>query len=171
MQKLSDNIDAINRLIGKGAACLIIFMVLIQFLVVVLRYVFGYGSIFMQESIIYLHAIFIMLGAGYTLMNDEHVRVDIFYREASPYKKARVNFWGSLLLLMPVCASIFYYSLPYVIHSWESLEGSKETSGIPLVFALKTSILIFCVLLFLQAISIAIKSFFAMQNLENDAIK
>ena len=134
MKKIMNNIDAINNFIGKFTACLIIFMVLIQFLVVVLRYVFGYGSIFMQESVIYLHAIFIMLGSAYTLMNDEHVRVDIFYREASPYKKARVDFWGSLLLLMPFCVGVFYYSLPYVLHSWQSLEGSKETSGIPLVF-------------------------------------
>lgn len=133
-------------------------MVVIQFVVVIMRYVFGVSSLMMQESIIYMHGILFMIGAGYTLLNDGHVRVDIFYRDASERTKALIDMLGSALLLLPVMAVIFMGALPYVRQSWASLEGSAETSGIPAVYLLKTVILVFCVLLGLQGISLLIRS-------------
>jgi len=91
-------------------------------------------------------------------LHDEHVRIDIFYRETSPRRKAMVDLAGTLLFLIPVCALIWWVSLPYVRASWRVLEGSKETSGIPGVFLLKSLLLLFTVLLAAQGVSMAIRS-------------
>ena len=99
-----------------------------------------------------------MLAAGYTLYNDGHVRVDIFYREASAKYKATIDLIGTLLFLWPVCVLIIYVSWPYVASSWSVLEGSRETSGIPGVFLLKTVIPIFAVIVILQGVSTVIRS-------------
>jgi len=151
-------IDSFNQVLGMSVAWLAMMMVLVQFSVVVLRYIFGYGSIFMQESILYLHGFVFMLGASYALLHDGHVRVDIFYREASPKTKAKIDIFGVLFFLLPVCTALFIYVLPYVQASWANLEGSNETSGIPARFILKTTIPIFCVLMGLQGISMIIHS-------------
>ena len=133
-------------------------MVLIQFAVVVMRYIFGIGSIMMQESVIYLHGVLFMIGAGYTMLHDGHVRVDIFYRESSPRNKAIVDLAGSLLLLLPVCILFFTSSYQYIINTWAVFEGSRETSGIQGVFLLKSVIWVFAGLMASQGISIAAKS-------------
>ena len=152
-------IDRLNQVIGASVAWIALFMVMVQFFVVILRYVFGYGSIFMQESIIYMHGFLFLLGAAYTLLHDGHVRVDVLYREASPQRKAAVNLFGVVTLLTPVCAAMIIYVWPYVGNSWQILEQSKETSGIPAIFVLKTAILVFLILMLLQGLSIAIHSF------------
>jgi TRAP-type mannitol/chloroaromatic compound transport system permease small subunit len=131
-------------------------MVIVQIMVVALRYVFGVGSIFMQESIVYMHGVLFMVGAAYTLQHEGHVRIDIFYREATERRKAMVNMLGVAFLLLPVCFIIFRYSLPYVLSSWRVFEGSKETSGIQGVFLLKSVILAFTILVALQGLSLAI---------------
>ena len=151
-------IDTFNQRLGSWVAWLALIMVLVQFVVVLMRYVFGLGSIAMQESIVYMHGILFMIGAGYTLLHDGHVRVDIFYREASPKHKARVDLFGVFAFLLPVCLLIWIYSWPYVQSAWRVYEGSKETSGIQAVFLLKTIVLVFCVLVALQGISLAIHS-------------
>jgi TRAP-type mannitol/chloroaromatic compound transport system permease small subunit len=151
-------IDSLNQRLGSWVAWLALIMVLVQFVVVLMRYVFGMGSIAMQESIIYMHGILFMVGAGYTLLHDGHVRVDIFYREATPKHKAKVDIFGVLAFLLPVCILIWIYSWPYVVSAWEVYEGSKETSGIQAVFLLKTIVLVFCVLVALQGISMLIHS-------------
>ena len=133
-------------------------MVLVQFSAVVLRYVFGIGSIWMQESVIYMHAYLFMVGAGYTLLQGGHVRVDIFYREASPKRKALTDLIGVFVFLLPVCVTIWLFSWGYVARSWQVLEGSKETSGIQGVFLLKSAILVFTALVALQGISLAARS-------------
>ncbi|MEM7046485.1 MAG: TRAP transporter small permease subunit [Pseudomonadota bacterium] len=151
-------IDGFNEKLGRTIAWLLIAMVITQFVVVLLRYAFGYGSILMQESVVYMHGMLFMLGAGYTLKHDEHVRIDLFYRTASKRNKAKVDFLGALVLLIPVTVMIFISSYSYVQHSWAVFEGSRETSGIQGVYLLKTMILIFCVLLALQGIAQAIRA-------------
>ncbi len=148
-------------------AWLALLMVVVQFVVVVLRYVFGVGSIMMQESIVYMHGILFMLGAGYTLLHGGHVRVDIFYRPASETFKAWVDLFGVVVLLLPVCILIFIYSLPYVENSWHVFEGSKETSGIQGVFLLKTVILVFATLVILQGVSLALHSILRIAGSEH----
>ncbi|WP_232800154.1 TRAP transporter small permease subunit [Motilimonas sp. E26] len=139
--------------LGRALAWLLLVMVLLVLVVVLLRYGFAYGSIGLQESTLYLHAMTFMLGAGYTLKYDDHVRVDVFYRNFSPKTKAWVDIIGFTFLLLPVCLFLFFSSWDYVMGSWRLLEGSPEPGGLPLVFILKTNLLLMPLLLLLQGIS------------------
>lgn len=170
LASVAQRIDAFNHNIGKAVAWLALVMVIVQFIVVIMRYVFGIGSIFMQESIIYLHAIVFMVGAGYTLLHNGHVRVDIFYREARPRQKAVVDLLGVVIFLIPVCGLIWWVSWPYVASSWKVFEGSRETSGIQGVFLLKSVILLFVVLVVLQGISLAIRSLLTLAGIEQPQV-
>ena len=155
---IADGIDRLVAAIGRAVAWLALAIVLLQFSVVVLRYVFGIGSIWLSESVIYGHATMFMLAAAWTLQAGGHVRVDIFYADASPRTKAMVDLLGSLLLLLPFVAVVLWFALPYVGRSWALLERSRETSGLPFVYLLKTIIPLFAVLLGLQGISQAIRA-------------
>jgi TRAP-type mannitol/chloroaromatic compound transport system permease small subunit len=154
----ADRIDRCNAAIGRMAAWAALFIVLVQFVVVVLRYAFGVGSIWLTESIIYGHATLFMLAAAWTLRENGHVRVDIFYSEASARTKAMIDFAGALLLLIPFMLVLLAFALPYVGRSWVIFERSRETSGIPAVFVLKTLIPAFAIMFALQGVSQAIRA-------------
>lgn len=149
---LVESIDRFNALIGRGAAWFALFMVAAQFAVVVLRYAFGQGSVWLQESVIYAHVGLILLAAAWTLAQGGHVRVDIFYGRMSPRGQAFVDLCGAVLLLLPFLAALTWYALPYVARSWGIFERSREVGGLPLVWLLKTLIPLFAVLLALQGI-------------------
>ncbi|MCC9622942.1 TRAP transporter small permease subunit [Thalassospira sp. MA62] len=151
-------IDGLNDWIGRGVAWLVIPMVLITFLVATLRYGFSLGWVSMQESYMWLYGIIFMVGAGYTLLHGGHVRVDVIYRPASPRYKAWVDLFGSLFLLTPVIIMIMMYSYSYIAISWGRLEGSHETGGLPGLFLYKSVIMVFCVLMLLQGLSLAARS-------------
>jgi TRAP-type mannitol/chloroaromatic compound transport system permease small subunit len=151
-------IDRVNTAVGRAASWCALAIVLIGFAVVLLRYVLGMGSIWLQESILYAHAALFLLAAAWTLKEGGHVRVDVFYASASPRVKARIDLLGALLLLLPFAGAILWFSLPYVERSWAILERSRESSGLPLVFLLKTLIPLFALMLALQGLSQAIKS-------------
>ncbi|MEW5421213.1 TRAP transporter small permease subunit [Amorphus sp. 3PC139-8] len=168
MRALAAAIDSVNLWTGKILAWLALAVVVVQFVVVVMRYVFGLGSIQMQELVIYMHAFLFMLAAGYTLRLEGHVRIDVFYRDASPRAKAWVNLLGCVFMLLPVCGLIFWISWPYVSNSWAILEGSRESSGIQGVFLLKTAILVFAVQVGLQGVSMIIHSLLALQGDERE---
>ena len=150
MLRLAERIDRLSTLVGRLAAWLVLVAVLVQFAVVVLRYVFGMGSIRLQESVVYAHAFAFLLAAAWTLKADAHVRVDIFYRAASARRRALVDLFGTVFLLLPMAGLILWVSLPYVLRSWAIFEGSQETAGLPFVFVLKTAIPLFAALLILQ---------------------
>ena len=158
MTGLADRIDRCNAAIGRMAAWAALFIVLVQFVVVVLRYAFGIGSIWLTESIIYGHATLFMLAAAWTLRENGHVRVDIFYSEASARTKAMIDLAGALLLLIPFMLVLLAYALPYVGRSWAIFERSRETSGLPVVFVLKTLIPAFAIMFTLQGVSQAIRA-------------
>ena len=151
-------INSINRYIGEIISWCTLLMVLITVLVVVLRYGFNIGFIWMQESVRFLYAAVFLLCGGYTLLKDKHVRVDVLYLNLSTKNKAIIDLLGSIFLLLPVCFVIFYYSWSYVINSWEQMEGSIEERGLHLVFLMKTFIWAFSILVSLQSISIIINS-------------
>jgi TRAP-type mannitol/chloroaromatic compound transport system permease small subunit len=157
-QAFAGRIDRLNAAIGRGAAWLCLFVVIVQFAVVVLRYAFGFGSARLSESIIYAHAGLFMLASAWTLAAGGHVRVDVFYSEASPRVRALVDLCGSLLLLLPLMAVLAWFAVSYVSRSWAILESSRETSGLPVVFLLKTLIPVFALLMALQGVSQAIKA-------------
>lgn len=146
-------IDKITDNTGKLISWLTLFMVLLTFLIVVLRYGFNVGWIAMQESVLYFHGTVFMLGAAYTLKADGHVRVDIFYQNFSIKGKALVNLLGTLFLLLPVCVFIFYISFDYVATSWLIMEKSSEAGGLPLVYLSKSLLLIMAITLSLQGVS------------------
>ncbi len=145
-------LTALSCSVGHLCAWFSLLMVILMVLVVVLRYFFGIGNIALQESITYLHAALFTLAAAYTLALDEHVRVDVFYQHFSPRRKALVNVLGTLLLLMPVSLAILLLSWDYVLRSWAGLENS-DNGGLPLVFVLKTLLLVLPVMLILQGIA------------------
>jgi TRAP-type mannitol/chloroaromatic compound transport system permease small subunit len=149
----ADCVDRLIAAIGRAAAWLALFIVLVQFAVVVLRYALGIGSIWLSESVIYGHAALFLLAAAWTLEAGGHVRVDIFYADASPRTKAWVDLLGALLLLLPFMAVIAWFALPYVARSWAIMERSRETSGLPFVYLLKALIPAFALLMALQGIS------------------
>ncbi len=173
MRGVANFIDSLNEHIGRTVAWLTLLIVLVQFLVVVGRYVFGVGSIWVQELIVYMFGFLFMLAAAYTLRHDGHVRVDIFYREASPRAKALVNLCGSIVFLIPICLLILWVAWPYVLQSWSVWEGSQETSGVPARYLQKSAILAFSVLMALQGLSMIIHSILALQGDERelDALK
>lgn len=158
LRRLVYGIDTVNRAIGQFTAWLALIMVLVQFFVVIIRYVFSFGSIQMQESIQYMHGLLFMLGAGYALLHDGHVRVDIFYESMRPKRKALVNLAGVCLFLLPLSVYGWSVALPYVVDSWRVLETSAEPSGLPFVYLFKSVILVFLVLVPIQGIAMAIRS-------------
>jgi TRAP-type mannitol/chloroaromatic compound transport system permease small subunit len=158
MIALADAIDRLTAAIGRAAAWCVVFVVVVQFAVVLMRYALGVGSVWLTESIIYAHATLFMLAAAWTLRENGHVRVDVFYAEASARRKALVDLLGSVLLLLPFMLALAWLSLPYVARSWVVLERSRETSGIPAVFLLKTLIPAFALLMALEGIAQAIRA-------------
>jgi len=135
---------------GRNVAWLLLVLVLIIFSVVVLRYGMNLGWIWLQELVVYLHSAVFLLAIAWTFQVDQHVRVDIFYRDKSPRHKAWVNLMGTLLFVVPFCVFLFWIGWDYVMASWSVLEGSREAGGLNFVYALKTLILLLPVLLLLQ---------------------
>ncbi|MFT5869094.1 MAG: TRAP-type mannitol/chloroaromatic compound transport system permease small subunit [Paracoccaceae bacterium] len=159
MLKIADAIDQMNRHVASAVRWLALFMVLVQFCIVIGRYVFGFNSIAAQESVLYMHATLFMLGAGFTLLVDKHVRVDVFYAKVSARTRRRIDIFGHLFLLLPSMTVLLYWSWPSVRNSWRILEGPISVGGIEAVFLLKTLIPAFCILILLQSLSILLRLF------------
>jgi TRAP-type mannitol/chloroaromatic compound transport system permease small subunit len=155
---IANRIDRLTAAIGRTVMWCALAMVVLQVVVVLMRYVLGFGSIWLSEAIVYAHATLFMGAAAWTLQQGGHVRVDIFYAEASPRSRAVVDLLGAMVLLLPFCCVLAWFALPYVGRSWAILERSREASGLPLVFLLKTLIPVFAVLLGLQGIAQAIRA-------------
>ncbi|MEZ5515270.1 MAG: TRAP transporter small permease subunit [Steroidobacteraceae bacterium] len=149
----SSLIDRLSDALGRAISWLTLAMVLVTLVVVVLRYVFGIGVIWLQESITWMHAVVFMLGASYALRQEDHVRVDVLYRRATPRQRGWIDVLGSLLFLLPFCAYILYTSWPYVAASFAVREASREANGLPGLFLLKAVIPLMAVLLALQALA------------------
>jgi TRAP-type mannitol/chloroaromatic compound transport system permease small subunit len=158
MKKISEKIDLFNEKIGTISSYLIIPMILITFLVAFMRYALDFGSIAIQETIIYLHAFIFIIGSGFTLKDNMHVRIDIFYDRFSLNKKKIIDLYGTLLFLIPTCLVIFFTSFNYVMASVFLLESSKEAGGLQILYVLKIYILILPTILALQGISELIKN-------------
>ena len=159
---LADRIDRLTTAVGRAVAWLALVVVLLQFALVVARYQFGLGSIWLTETVIYAHATLFLLAAAWTLRAGGHVRVDIFYAEAGPRTKAIIDLIGAALLLLPFALVLVWLSVPYAARSWAILERSQESSGLPLVFLLKTLIPAFALLMALQGIAQAIRALSAL---------
>lgn len=169
MTRIADGLDWINRTTGSAVMWLALAMALLQFVLVLLRYVFGIASIFWSEGVLYLHASLFMLGAGYTLWAQGHVRVDIFYARLSPRGQAAIDIFGHLALLAPALILLLYWSWPMVRRSWAILEGPISVGGIPASFLLKSLVPAFCVLLLIQAASALIRDLIRLRGSDDAA--
>ena len=152
----SSLINRISTVTGHVTAWLTLFMVVVTFVVVVMRYVFDAGFIWVQESVVWMHAVVFMLGAAYTLRDEDHVRVDVFYRAMSARKRAWVDLVGVVIFLLPLCAFLAWKSWDFVVQSWSVREASREPGGLPYPFVplVKSVILLMPVTLALQGLSL-----------------
>ena len=157
---LPDLLDAISSGIGRATAWLTLLMVLVTFVVVVLRYAFSSGYIWLQESLTWMHAVVFMLGAAYTLQQEEHVRVDIFYRDMSRRRRAIVNGLGVLLFIFPLCGFFVYQCFGYASSSWAIGEVSRDSGGMPYpaIPLLKSLLILMPVTVALQGLSLLLRS-------------
>lgn len=158
MGRATDNslLDRISAVTGRVTAWLTLFMVVVTFIVVVMRYLFDAGFIWVQESVVWMHAVVFMLGAAYTLRDEEHVRVDVFYRTMSARKRAWVDIVGVVIFLLPLCVFLAWNSWDFVAQSWSIRESSREPGGLPYPFLplLKSVILLMPVAVALQGLSL-----------------
>lgn len=153
-------IDRFSEATGRTASWLTLAMVLVTFVIVVMRYVFDVGLIWLQESLTWLHAVVFMLGAAYTLQQEQHVRVDIFYREMSERRRAWVNLLGVTFFVFPMCALFVWTSWDYVAASWSIGEVSRNAGGLPYPFVplLKTVLIVMPIAVGLQGMSLLLRS-------------
>lgn len=163
---ISKAIDHAIKVIGNAVSWLTLIMTVITFLIVILRYVFNIGSIWMQESLVWMHSAIFLLGAAYTLKLDEHVRVDIFYRSFSPKQKSWVNIIGAIFFALPVCIFLLIVTGDFVSSSWLVKEISRDAGGLlyPAIPLLKSMLLIMPLLIIFQIISILCKEFIKIRE-------
>lgn len=159
-QQSESLLDRISSITGKLTAWLTLFMVIVTFIVVIMRYVFDAGLIWVQEAVVWMHAVVFMLGAAYTLHAEEHVRVDIFYRSMSERRRAWVDLVGVIVFLMPLCVFLAWASFDFVTQSWRIGESSRESGGLPYPFVpmLKSVLLLMPLTVSLQGVALLARS-------------
>jgi TRAP-type mannitol/chloroaromatic compound transport system permease small subunit len=155
---MAGSIEQLAELTGRVVSWLTLGLALVGFLIVVLRYAFDTGFIWMQESLTWMHALVFMIGAAYTLKHDEHVRVDVVYRGLPVRRRALIDLTGTLLFLLPFCLYVLYESLPYVEGSWRIAERSREAGGLPALYLLKAVMPVMAVLLAIQGVAVVLRS-------------
>ena len=153
-------LDRISSATGRAASWLTLLMVVGTFVIVLLRYALDSGVVWLQEAVTWMHAMVFMLGAAYTLQRDEHVRVDIFYREMNQQKQALVNLFGIVLFVVPVCLFFVLESYEYVKISWSIREVSRDSGGLPYPFIpiLKSLLIVMPITVLLQSVSLTLHS-------------
>jgi TRAP-type mannitol/chloroaromatic compound transport system permease small subunit len=170
MQAIALFVTAVGRLnafVGKTFAWLTLAGVVVCFTVVVQRYLLSTTQLWMQDLYVWLNGAMFMAVAGYTLLIDGHVRVDILYRPASPRRKAIMDLIGVLVFLLPFCTVVWLWSFEYVQRAWMLREGSANPGGMPGLFVLKSFILVFVVLVGLQGIAMALRSLLVLKGRED----
>lgn len=170
MQLLSWMVRAIcrvNWLLGQFFSWFSLAVVLICFTVVILRYFFAISFVWMQDLFVWLGGVMFMGVAGYALLTNQHVRVDVFYRPASHKWKAVVDMAGSVLFVAPFVTIVFLYGLPYVRRSWRILEASNNYGGMPGLYIVKGFILVFAVVVGLQALAMVGRSILILADRED----
>jgi TRAP-type mannitol/chloroaromatic compound transport system permease small subunit len=158
---------AFNGLLGRIFSWFSLGIVLVCFAVVVMRYVFRVGSVPMQDLYVWLNGMMFMGIAGYALMKDAHVRVDVLYRGAETRTKAMLDMFGCVVFVAPFLWVLVAWSLPYVTRSWGLREGSANVGGLPGLFVLKSFILVFVVVVGLQAVAMFLRGVLVLAGRED----
>ena len=172
LKLISKIIDALGNL----CSLLMLLMIANVFYDVVMRYFYNDVSIGMQELEWHLFAAMFMFGIAYTLKEDAHVRVDIFYDAMTAKKKAIINIVGSLLFALPMTLLIFYYGYDYTYEAYSIGEGSGDPGGLPHRWIVRSVIPVSSFFLVLSIIHVALTNIqilsgpeAAEQNNEGDA--
>ncbi len=158
--RLSESLDAFSIVTGHVVSWLTLCMVIATLVIVILRYVFDAGFIWLQESLIWMHGVVFMLGVAYTLQQEGHVRVDIFYREMSAKRRAWVDLLGVVFFIFPLCLFFFVESWDYARAAWSVREVSRDAGGLPYpaLPLLKTVLLVMPTAVAMQGLSLLLKS-------------
>lgn len=159
-------VSAINRWVGQVLSWLSLAVVLVCFAVVVQRYFLHTTQLWMQDLYVWLSGAMFTGVAGFALLRDDHVRVDIFYRPWPVRRKAIADLIGVVLFLVPYVVVVGLYGFPFVARSWRLYEGSANVGGMPGLFVLKTFILVFCLLVGLQGLAWACRSILVLAGKE-----
>jgi TRAP-type mannitol/chloroaromatic compound transport system permease small subunit len=160
-------IAAINILLGRFFSLFSLAIVVICFSVVVMRYLFRTGSVPMQDLYVWLNGTMFMGIAGYALLRGHHVRVDIFYREAPLRRKAIVDMIGCVAFILPFLGVLVAYGFPYVLRSWRLRETSPNFGGLDGLYVLKSFLLVFVVVVGLQAIAMFLRGVLVLKGRED----
>ena len=166
LRTLSRWIDTINEWIGRGVAWVTLALVVVIFIDVVMRYLFNTSFVFTQELEWHLFAFIFLIGAGYTLLHDGHVRVDIIYQRLGLKGQAWINLLGVIFFLIPGCLMVMTTSWKFVVNSFMIMEGSPDPGGIPLRFIVKGCIPAGFLLLSIQGISLGMHSLMRILGIE-----
>lgn len=151
-------ICGLNYVIGRVFSWLALGIVLVCFTVVVQRYLFATSYVWMQDLYIWMNGAMFTAVAGFALLRDDHVRVDIFYRPARMRTRAIADLAGVVVFLLPFCWIVYTYSMPFVARAWGYFEASANVGGMPGLFILKSFVIAFAVLIALQGVAMAIRS-------------
>jgi TRAP-type mannitol/chloroaromatic compound transport system permease small subunit len=159
--RISDGIDRVNGLLGRLVAWLAVLMILIGAGNAILRYLSRFvGANLTSNAFIeaqwYLFSGIFLLGAGWALERDAHVRVDVIYGQFGSQARAAIDLAGHLLLLIPFCAFAIWVCWPAVAESWRIGEQSIDPGGLPR-YPVKALIIVGFYLLLFQGIAEAIK--------------
>ena len=154
-----NKIDEIIDIIGKLSGLLIFVLIFLIFTSVILRYFFSIGFTWLQDLYIWTHAIIILLGISYTLKQNEHVRIDLIYRNASVKYKKIINLFGLIVFGLPFCYIILKNGLSYFLRSYLLNETSKEIGGLSNLFILKFFIFFMGITVFFQVLNLIFKIF------------
>ncbi len=166
LRELARKIDAFQEKFGNALSWLMFGMVVVVFSDVIFRYVFNKSWVFIQELEWHLFGLVYLLAAGYTMLHDEHVRIDVVYSKWTPRKKAAFDFALLFVMFFPSAIMILWTTWPFVKHSFQVNEGSPDPGGIPGRWVYKSVIIVGFLLLMLQAASQAIKNFYWMMGWE-----
>ncbi|SNR69395.1 TRAP transporter small permease subunit [Puniceibacterium sediminis] len=157
-------ICAVNLIIGKTFAWLSLAIVAVCFTVVVQRYFFAISYVWMQDLYIWLNGAMFTAVAGFALLRDDHVRVDIFYRPARMRTRALTDLGGVFLFLLPFTWVVYQYSMPFVQRAWGYHEASANVGGMPGLYVLKSFIIAFAALIALQGVAMIIRSILVLSG-------
>lgn len=169
LKKLSFWIDTVNERIGRLVAWVTAGLVLVVFVDVVMRYLFNTSFVFTQELEWHIFGFIFLIGAGYTLLHDGHVRVDIIYQRLGMLGQAWTNLIGVIFFALPGCMMVTITSWKFTHNAWLVMEGSPDPGGIPFRFLIKGTITAGFFLLTLQSFSLGVHSL--LQILGKEASK
>jgi TRAP-type mannitol/chloroaromatic compound transport system permease small subunit len=132
MLKLARLIDALNERVGRAVYWLVLVMVLVSAGNAIIRKLFNMSSNAFLEAQWYLFSAVFLLCAGYTLLRNEHVRIDIITGRLSAKTQAWVDIFGTLLFLLPMSILIMSLSWPYFLRTYAEHEISGSAGGLVL---------------------------------------